>query len=259
MPPGPAASIPTGLAKTRIAPAVARFLEVSTATPDGFPPSFALRGPRRVLDQGEVPCCVSCAIAAAGESANPGWAALAPLFHYFVTRTEVMRVSSSQAVDLELIDAAASMERFGICLDNLHHPPMNLDGMAVEPVPAARADASRRSLPPLSVFPPVSRIELLSDQCRELEWKRALLTGKPIVAGIDLPANYSRSMSRASAQSGRLGPSHAVLIIGYRDSERAFIVHDSRGPRWFLGGQWWMPYSFAESGFVFQAYSFRFR
>ena len=105
----------------------------------------------------------------------------------------------------------------------------------------------------------MSRIELLQDQNREREWKVVLLTGKPIVAGIDLPAGYNRLMRRASTTEGRLGPSHAVAILGYDDAEQAFIVQDSRGLDWFIGGQWWMPYSFAESGFVYRAYSFRFR
>jgi C1A family cysteine protease len=99
----------------------------------------------------------------------------------------------------------------------------------------------------------------LADQNRVQEWKKALLTGKPIVAGIDLPAAYEKAMVRASTDGGRLGPSHAVAILGYRDSEHAFIVQDSRGPDWFLGGQWWMPYAFAESGFVYRAYSFNFK
>jgi hypothetical protein len=249
----------TGLSILAVAPAVASSLAVSTAVSAGFPPSFSLRGPRRVLDQRDIPCCVSCAFSAAAESAHASWDALAPLFHYFVTRVDVRGGSPSQLSNLTLEDANSAMEAIGMCLGTLHDVSMEPEGVAAAPSGAARTDALDRRLAPLSVFPPSSRIELLGDRNRVLEWKKSLLTGKPIVAGIDLPAGYGRTMTSASVDLGRLGPSHAVAVLGYRDSEQAFIVQDSRGPDWFVGGQWWMPYSFAESGFVYRAYSFNFR
>lgn len=254
------ASIPaTGLSIVPVAPAVTAASSVTSAVSDAFPPSWSLMGSRRVVDQGNVRCCVSCAIAAATESANGDWAALSPLFHYFVTRTPVMGGSPLQNVDLTLEDANSAVETIGISLNSLHDKTMDLAGMAAAPSQAARSDALSRRLPPISILPPASRIVLLGDQNREQEWKMALLTGKPIIAGIDLPAGYSKAMTRATTADGRLGPSHAVAILGYRDREQAFIVQDSRGPDWFLGGQWWMPYSFAESSFVFKAYSLNFK
>jgi hypothetical protein len=182
-----------------------------------------------------------------------------PLFHYFVTRTEIRRGSPGQMAELSLEDAKSAMEDFGICLNSLHDKPMDEKGIAEPPSPAARSDAQDRRLPPISIFPPVYQIVLLGDYNRVQEWKKALLTGKPILAAVDLPASYGRMMRRAETEGGRLGPCHAVAILGYRDSEQAFIVQDSRGPDWFIGGQWWMPYSFAESGFVYRAYAFDFR
>src|ERR1035441_9935000 len=44
--------------------------------------------PRCVIDQGSLLCCVSCALASAMEATNPYWPAMAPLFHYYVTRFE---------------------------------------------------------------------------------------------------------------------------------------------------------------------------
>src|ERR1700732_5276107 len=101
----PSTDIVTGLAIVPVAPAVATSLAVSTAASVDFPPSWSLGGTRRILDQRDIPCCVSCAIAAAAESANAPWAALSPLFHYFVTRTQVMGGSPGQMADLSLEDA----------------------------------------------------------------------------------------------------------------------------------------------------------
>jgi hypothetical protein len=248
----------TGLAIVPVAPAVTASSSVSSAVCESLPPSWSLTGSRRIVDQANVRCCVSCAIAAAAESAHADWAALSPLFHYFVTRTQIMGGSASQNIDLTLEDANSALETIGISLNRLHDQTMDPAGLAAGPSPDAHSDALFRRLPAISVLPPTSRIVLLGDPNRTQEWKKALLTGKPIVAGIDLPAGYSKTMTRATTADGRLGPSHAVVILGYRDSEQAFIVQDSRGPDWFLGGQWWMPFSFAESAFVFKAYSFNF-
>jgi hypothetical protein len=249
----------TGLTRDPIAPAVSNSTSVATAVAVVLPPSCLLPGPRRVLDQREVPCCTSCAIAAAAESANVSWTTLSPLFHYFVARVDVAHGSPSQMSNLTLEDAMRAIAEVGICLEAFHGVTMDAPGVCVRPSDDARRDALARRLPPVSVFPPIPRIEPIGNGNRTLDWKRALLTGKPIVAGIDLPDGYDRTMTRASTTGGRLGASHAVAILGYRDSEQAFVVHDSRGPDWFLGGQWWMPYSFAESGFVDRAFSLNFQ
>jgi hypothetical protein len=217
-----------------------------------------LRGPRRIVDQKTIPCCVSCAIAAAAESANADWDALSPLFHYFVSRVDLMRLLPTQTPELTLEQAGSALESIGISLFSLHDQAMDAPGVSAPPSPDARADAVRRRLEPPSTFPPVSRMELLSDYSREQSWKTALLTGSPILAGIDLPTDYDPKMRKASSTAGRLGRSHAVAVIGYDDAEHSFIVQDSRGPDWFIGGQWWMPYSFAASGFVYKAYALRF-
>ena len=54
----------------------------------GNPQNISLSRPKRVLDQADVPCCVSCALAGAMQILHPEWPELAPLFHYFVTRFE---------------------------------------------------------------------------------------------------------------------------------------------------------------------------
>lgn len=247
----------TGLQIIPVAPALATELDVALDVGETLPPSVSLRGARVIVDQKEVPCCVSCAFASATESGKAAWPELSPLFHYFVTRTEKMGAGREQAINLTLEQGQSALEDIGICPHDLHPVTMDSSGLSAPPSDKARSDAAERRLAPISVFPPVSRIELLDDFQRLLEWKRALLTGKPIVAGIDLPVGYGREMKRAPWPAVRLGPSHAVAILGYRDSEQAFVVQDSRGPEWFQGGQWLMPYAFAQSGFVYKAYALR--
>jgi hypothetical protein len=69
-------------ARSPAATPVLRALAVSAMLND----FTVLVGPRSFGDQGEVKCCVSCALAGAMEIIHPDWPSLAPLFHYYVTR-----------------------------------------------------------------------------------------------------------------------------------------------------------------------------
>src|ERR1700730_4328135 len=42
--------------------------------------------PRSVVDQKDLPCCISCALSSAMESIKPNVPPLSPLFHYYITR-----------------------------------------------------------------------------------------------------------------------------------------------------------------------------
>ena len=240
-----------------VAPAVSASTDVAAAVSSGFPPRAFLRGARSILNQQQVPCCVSCSFVTAMETCNPAWPGLAPLFHYFVARTEQAHAGPSQAINLTLEQGGTVVERSGMSSFNFHSATMDLLGMATSPTDSARRDAANRRLPPISVLPPISRIELLGDGQRILAWKGAILRHRPIVAGFDLPVGYGPQMTQAPWPAVRRGDSHACAILGYDDAKSAFIVQDSQGPDWFMGGQWYMPYAYAQSGFVYRAYSLR--
>ena len=247
----------SGLQIVRVAPAVSSSTDVAAAVSDAFPPHAFLGGARSILNQQQVPCCVSCSFVTAMESANPSWPDLAPLFHYFLSRTEQAHSAPSQPINLTLEQGGTVVERSGVSSCILHTAAMDLLGMATPPTSAARQDALTRRLPPISVLPPVSRIELLADGQRILAWKGALLRRRPIIAGFDLPVGYGPQMTQAPWPAARRGDSHACAILGYDDSKASFVVQDSQGPDWFMGGQWYMPYAYAQSGFVYRAYSLR--
>lgn len=150
-------NLAAGLAIARVPSGSTSGRDLSRALSASFPVRHSLR-PRRVLDQRDVPCCVSCALAAAAETDDPDGRPLSPLFHYFVTRTEIMRASAADAVDVTLEDAHAAIQRFGICLERLHRPRMDEAGIQEEPSAEARADGSRRALCPSPDLPLTSRI-----------------------------------------------------------------------------------------------------
>ena len=78
-----------------------------------------------------------------------------------------------------------------------------------------------------------------------------LATGFPFVVGFTV---YTSFESQQVAQTGVvpmpdlqnetvLG-GHAVLVVGYDDSEQRFILRNSWGPGWGMAGYFTMPYAY---------------
>lgn len=211
--------------------------------------------PRAILDQANVPCCVSCALAGAMEILHPGWPPLAPLFHYFVTRHDNRGADSSGFLFLD--DALLTLTNQGICKQASHPQLFTPEGAAVRPSPPAFADALERRLPRDGLrfrFTPLvggSRAALIREQIRAKH---------PVVIGLTLPAEYPLSFLNTNREW--LDPlplsasHHCVLVLGYSDARRAFRIRDSRGERKnFDDGGWWMGYRIVDSPAIQEAYT----
>lgn len=211
--------------------------------------------PRSILDQNNLPCCVSCALASAMEIRNQSYPPLAPLFHYYVTRNG----RSNAVTFLSLDEGLAMLETAGICREDLHRKPYTETGAAEKPSGDAYVDAKTRALrrPNLSqrrclhVSGP-SKVVWICEQLRQ---------NHPIVFGFTLPTTYPKSFlnrkfewldpkSFPVSSSG-----HCVLATGYDDARSAIHIQDSKGDRMFDNGHWWMGYKVVESLFFQDAYS----
>jgi hypothetical protein len=210
--------------------------------------------PRRVVDQGELECCVSCALGAAMEVLNATWPALAPLFHYYTTRYE--QGGADQDGSLYLNNALDSLAKIGICRGDLHNVPFTTAGATTKPVPAAYDDAKGRALTRRGLR---SRFAACSSSS-VVSWARdQLKRGCPIVLGFRLPVTYPKTFlnSRFEWLDPDLPMSdsgHVVLVVGYSDLRQALRIFDSRGPQKFDEGRWWMGYRVADSVAVREAY-----
>jgi uncharacterized caspase-like protein len=80
--------------------------------------------------------------------------------------------------------------------------------------------------------------------------KACLAEGYPVLLGFPV---YNSFMSTEVAQTGRvpvphdddlLIGGHAVMIVGYEDSEEVFIVRNSWGKRWGADGVFFLPYAY---------------
>jgi hypothetical protein len=212
--------------------------------------------PRSIVDQQNLPCCVSCALGAAMEILNPDCPALAPLFHYYVTRFENGGANAEGFLFLD--NGLATLTNEGICREELHHPPFTGVGAATKPSSDAYADALARALGRRRLQFRYSQVNGPS----KVAWMRDQLHRDcPVVIGIQLPMTYPDSFLNSSFEwldpesSPRSASGHCVLAFGYNDARQAFHIQDSRGSVTFERGCWWMGYRVADSSIVQDAYS----
>lgn len=244
----------SGLRGLGIAPKLSPIgLELALEQSGWYPSELILTPPRAIVDQGDIPCCVSCAIATCVEILNPTLEQLAPLFHFYMFNSMQHGGPPESFEGMTLGDGLNVLATYGVCLRRYYPTPYTKDGAKTPPDEQAVADARVRSMP-FDNNREVGSFTLLSDDNRVNEWKRTLLGNRPILIGLYQTDQYGCKMARLQ---GNLNPAqpHAVAVFGYRESERSFIVQDSKGSEFAIGGQWWLPYNMVESSVVEQAYA----
>ncbi len=207
----------------------------------GSPLELKLRGPRAILDQKDLKCCVSCALATCLESLHPDYPRLSALFHYAMT----VAPGGSDPVDLNKgmtpAEGFSTLFHSGIASLEKHGVPFHDPEAKSKPSAAAITEALQRIVTELdfSTYRPFFQpIGLTADPVNDC--KESLQQGLPILFGIHITSNWGApKLAPPGAQTGSL---HAVACLGYSDLEASFIIQDSFGAAWGQGGQWWLPY-----------------
>jgi hypothetical protein len=157
------------------------------------------------------------------------------LFLYYNERARAGLTGANAPVSLR--DGYKSVAQQGICTESLW--PYRNDRFAVKP-PAScyRAALAHRAIRYFRL-----RRELA-------DFRRCLASGYPFAIGISV---YQSFIGRTVARSGvvsmphkrerHLG-GHAMLVVGYDDKARQFIVRNSAGPGWGKHGYCMMPYAY---------------
>lgn len=212
--------------------------------------------PRRVINQNDLPCCVSCALTSAMEALDSATPVLSPLFHYFVTRYDNGGANAEGFLDLDA--GLTTVTDQGICSDGLHSPPFTIAGASTKPSVDAYADALARALGLRGL---TSRYNSLLPATSLVTSIRAELTqNRPVILEIQLPVGYRNSFLNprfewTDPNAPRSLSAHCVLAIGYDDGRTCIRIQDSCGSSLFDGGFWWMGYSIVDSSVVWNAIS----
>lgn len=207
----------------------------------GLPGKVDLRtGMPPVFDQGTLGSCTGNAIAGAYEYAQKklGKKDFTPsrLFIYYNERLLEHTVADDAGAVIR--DGMKAIARFGVCSERSW--PYVIAKFKDGPTKGAYTEALMHQA-----------IEYRAVEQKADQLKAALAAGYPVVFGFSV---FEAFESEEVAKSGILNlpqaseknmGGHAVLMCGYDDSKKSFLVRNSWGSNWGQGGYFWMPYDYA--------------
>lgn len=194
-----------------------------------------------VVDQGQLGSCTANALAAAvefediknGRSVMP----LSRLFIYFNERDIEGTVNSDSGAMIR--DGIKSLNQYGVCPE--FEWPYDVMIFTEKPDPTCYAEASLRKI---SSYHRLLGID---------DMLTCLSEGFPFALGISV---YDSFESAQVAKTGIVpmpapGESmlggHAVLAVGFDQSEEVFIVRNSWGPSWGMEGYFTLPFDYVRT------------
>jgi C1A family cysteine protease len=158
------------------------------------------------------------------------------LFIYYNTRVMENTVNEDSGVMIR--DAIKSLAAFGVPDEQLW--PFILTKIFTKPSEQAYAEALKHQ---------VLKYERVSQTETDMETR--LAEGFPIIGGFTV---YDSFMSQEVAKTGiakmpdlrreRANGGHAILLCGYKQKSRQFIVRNSWGTEWGSLGHFFMPYDY---------------
>lgn len=216
-----------------------------------------------IYDQGQLGSCTANAIAGAyqfDEIKNGIDAGLQPsrLFIYYVARS--IEGTTAEDSGAMISDGINAVMNIGICPEFVPDPnPRGIQGESCWPYDI-RHFATK---PPGMCYAFAKYYHgIKSDQITQAltQFRAALNEGYPITFGFTV---YESFEDPAVADTGicpypnvareQILGGHAVLVVGYDDNfiingvKGAFLMRNSWGKNWGLGGYFWMPYAYAMS------------
>jgi len=219
---------------------------------DNLPPSTDLR-PHcpAVYDQGQIGSCTANAIAGAFEfellKQHLGDFMPSRLFIYYNER----KIEGSTASDsgAQIRDGITTIHKQGVCSETewpYDPTPAGPDGTWPPNSPA-------REQPPAKLYTDALKNKAITYHRitqEETIMKSCLAQGYPFVGGFTV---YESFESAEVAKTGvvpmpmpneKTVGGHAIMIVGYDDSKSAWLVRNSWGTTWGIGGYFWMPYQY---------------
>jgi len=193
-----------------------------------------------VEDQGQLGSCTANALAGALEflerKDGVSFSDLSRLFIYYDERLVENTVNTDSGAMLR--DGIKTLAKSGVCTESLW--PYVISRFKTKPTPACYKEAAKHTITTYS------RLNTLDDM------RLCLAAGYPFVFGFTV---YESFESQEVARTGILpmpkpGEStlggHAVMAVGYDEAKKRFLIRNSWGPDWGIGGYFWMPYGYLD-------------
>jgi C1A family cysteine protease len=212
-------------------------LTVTAALPPGVDLTSACPA---VYDQGQLGSCTANAIAAALEfdqmkqNQSPIFVP-SRLFIYYNERVIEGTVNSDSGAQIR--DGMSSVANQGACSEDMW--PYDITQFAVQPPDACYQTALQFT---------ATAYQSITQDIDQM--KGCLASGYPFVYGFTVYESFESDQVAQTGQVPMPGPDeqvvggHAVLAVGYDDSNQWFIVRNSWGDSWGMQGYFTMPYAY---------------
>lgn len=192
-----------------------------------------------VEDQLTLSSCNACSVVGALEylmiKSGKGLVNLSPLFVYYNGR----KLSGMEERDSGLMShhATAAVMAYGACEEKVW--PYKVEKLTAEPPRSCYLDATR--------FEAIQYARLASAE----ESKVSLSEGVPVVFGFDMPRAYYDSaatsgvMANVGSFDNQPQTGHSMLVVGFDDTEKTWLVRNSWGEDYGEKGYVRIPYDLA--------------
>ncbi len=210
-----------------------------------------------------VPCCVSCAITTAMEiiDAKKGSVTeMSELFHYYLSRINKYRLS---AIDFR--QGFQTAVDHGVAPREYHpYPKFRVSPMkrkdALEPPSQDAIEAAENYKIAFDNVIKVFRYHSIPSFDRTEFWKAIIQKQNPVIFAFYMTEAYSNITPEnpyhgsIEGMTSRPSNGHAVVVIGYDEQIKSFLIKDSRGASFGKEGSWWLSYSLVETNLVMESW-----
>lgn len=167
------------------------------------------------------------------------WTNLSRLFVYYNARIYESTVDEDSGATIR--NTMKGLAKYGVCKETLW--PYNISKYAIVPSTEAYAEALHRKI---TKYQRMTSIEHILD---------AINTYYPVVSGVliyesFLELNSQDPVMAQKSSTDYIAGGHAITIIGYDLGTEQFLVENSFGPTWGMGGYCYMPFEYARQNLL---------
>ncbi|MDU2065223.1 MAG: C1 family peptidase [Sporomusaceae bacterium] len=198
-----------------------------------------------IVDQGQLGSCTANAIASGLREymlkATNAWVALSRLFLYWEERYFEGTVKEDSGAQIR--DGMKVLQKIGVCPEA--NWPYNIHTFTQSPTEQELVAAAPYKIAEYH------RITSL------IQIKASVAEALPVVIGMEVYSSFEGKDVAATglvplpkADVEELLGGHAVLVVGYDDSNEQFVVRNSWGVKWGDQGYFYLPYDYYRKGYI---------